>query len=371
MAMILAYLKATNYCNVGCSHCYLPEEVRADRGTMTWGTLRSTATLLKKMAERQNAGSVHVLFHGGEPLMLKPNWFLEAGEHLDEILGHVGGFHTESMQTSLIPYTSRFAEVVHQRFNSHLGSSVDFSQRTIKGSADAYLDKWMEKVDSARNDGIYIEPGMVPTRNEMGKEKEILEWFIDRDFSRFNIDRYNGFGLKFEDRPSNKEHSNFLTALFDEIMTRMARGDKVPEINVVTAVLSGVVDGNPGDRWGGSCQSDFVVIEPDGSTNNCPDKSSFEDAFSNVFDGIDAFSASPLRRKWIRIQAVGHKTSDCAVCENNSWCKSGCPITGNGARDGEDECSGYWNHINHVRKFVSTTDGMSLSLRYLGRQDHV
>lgn len=368
MGVILTYLKPTNYCNVGCSHCYLPEDTRAERDVMSWETLKQSAEMLRDLKERQNAPFVHVLYHGGEPLMLKPDWYRQASKVLDEYLGPVNEGHIESIQTSLIPYTSKFADVVHDRFGSFIGSSIDFSSRTVKGSAEAYLELWMKKVENARSDGIYVVPGMVPTKNEMGRGAEIIQWMLDRGFTEMNIDRYNAFGLKFMDRPSNKEHSKFLDELFDDVMARLRRGEKAPVINVTQAVIGGVLWQAPGDRWGGTCMSDFVVIEPDGSTNNCPDKASFEDPFSNVVDGIDAFRKSKSRKKWIRIQTVDHKTHDCSSCVNNSWCQSGCPITGNGSRDNEDECSGYWNHINHVREVLKNEDDMNLAIAYVNQQ---
>ena len=36
---VTAYVKPSDYCNVGCEHCYLPLAVRADRAT----TSRSAA----------------------------------------------------------------------------------------------------------------------------------------------------------------------------------------------------------------------------------------------------------------------------------------------------------------------------------------
>jgi radical SAM protein with 4Fe4S-binding SPASM domain len=107
------------------------------------------------------------------------------------------------------------------------------------------------------------------------------------------------------------------------------------------------------------------VIEPDGSLNNCPDKSSFEPAYSTIEQGVQAFANSPMRKKWIRIQQVGHRIHDCATCENNIWCKSGCPITPNAnPHHDEHECSGYKQFINHVRQHLSNSETLALFTDY-------
>lgn len=362
MRPITAYVKPTNYCNVGCSHCYLPEIVRANRTRMSFDTLRSTGELLLQMAQRQRAPGIHVLWHGGEPLTVPVSWYEQAGEVLDSI---VEG-HTQSIQTSLIPWRPEYAELVHGRFASEIGSSVDFTQRRIKGSVEAYHDLWMKKVEMARAEGIAVIPGMVPTRNEEGRGEEVMRWFEERGFSMFNIDRYNHFGTGEDaDRPSNAQHARFLIGLFDAAMTRMETGRPAPIINVLTSGLRGVLYGQPGDRWGGSCQSDFVVIEPDGSTNSCPDRASFETPFSNVAEGFDGFQKSELRRRWIRTQQFGHKRPHCETCENNHFCKSGCPITPNGYLDGEDECSGYHLFLSHLRRYVALDRNKKFVLAYL------
>ncbi|WP_018079364.1 radical SAM protein [Thiobacillus denitrificans] len=359
-ADLLAYVKPTNRCNVGCSHCYLSEEVRATKDKMSSDTLANVGHFLSDMASRENKGRVHVLWHGGEPMNLNPDWYREAGSVLD----HTLGAHVESMQTSLIPFNSDWIDLVHERFDGHLGSSVDFSGlRTIKGSGERYMSFWLKKADEARTAGIQITPGMVPTRNDLGRVFEILDWMEAHDFPAFNIDRYNQFGEKQADCPSNVEHASFLTELFDMVMARV--GGHAPQINVIEAALGGVLNGEPGDRWGGHCQSNFVVIEPDGSLNTCPDRSAWEGSFGQVQAGHQAFSGSSMRRKWIRLQESGHRNNHCASCEYASWCRSGCPITHNDP-DGEGDCSGYKSFLNHVKGYVSTQDGMATAIRYMG-----
>lgn len=358
--MITAYLKPTNFCNVGCSHCYLTEEVRADKRKMSPEVMEKTARMLEKMRVAQRKDRVHVIWHGGEPLILSADYFWRAGEVLDAAMPG----HSESLQTSLIPLRQDHLPWIKQRLGGSVGTSMDFTARAIKGQPLAYQELWMRKVEMCRAEDIMVIPGVTPARPEMGRAAEIVDWMEERGFDRFNIERYNSYGFSAPNLPTNREHSLFLIDLYSALMARMEGSGDAPMVRVIAAALGGVLHDAPGDRWGGSCQSDFIVIEPDGALNNCPDKTSKDEAYSNVEQGYEGFARSPQRRKWIRIQAVGHRNNECATCENNSWCKSACPLTCNDLSQ-QDECSGYKTFLNFVRESVNNEGGMALATAYL------
>lgn len=360
--MITAYLKATNFCNVGCSHCYLTEEVRADRSKMSEQTLRDTGRLLAQMSGAQRT-KAHLIWHGGEPLALRADYYWKAGEILDQELPG----HSESLQTSLIPLKDEHLEWIKKRLGGSVGSSMDFSARQVRGSALSYQELWMKKVELCRQEGIRVIPGVTPALPEMGKAEWIMDWMEQRGFERFNIERYNSFGFQAPLLPSNKEHSQFLVELYQAAMSRMEKKGRAPLVRVLAAAIGGVLFNQPGDRWGGSCQSDFIVVEPDGSLNNCPDKTSKERPYGNARAGFEAFARSPERRRWIRIQAIEHREDHCRSCENNTWCKSGCPITCNSLSKPESggECSGYRSFLSFVRDSVSIPEGKARALAYL------
>jgi radical SAM protein with 4Fe4S-binding SPASM domain len=317
---------------------------------MNDGALLKSAQLINDMSLSRRAKHAHIVWHGGEPLTVPVQWY----EKASEILTQKNEGLTQTMQTSLIPYTSEYAHLTHDLFDSHLGSSIDFSQRQIKGSSERYQDLWLKKVELARSDGIDITPGMVPTTKDVELAAQHVDWFVSNGFSHFNIDRYSCFGDKsFPDYPNNAQHAQFMINLFDRVMQLMLRKGSAPTVNVITTVINGIQFGIPGDRWGGTCQSDFVIIEPDGTLNSCPDRVSFEPSFGHLDSGFQSFAASPERKNWIRIQSIGHQNNYCEQCENNSWCKTGCPITSNQPELNGDECSGYKKYITHVRQFIS------------------
>lgn len=361
MRVLTVYLKPTNYCNVGCEHCYLTKEVRADKTKLDKASIRKTALFIKSLMESENKDSVHIIWHGGEPLTLPGHYFNEAGEILDEVLPG----HTESIQTSLIPLREEHIPIIQERFCYQVGSSIDFTQRKVKNSVESYQALWLKKVAMARSHGIHVFPGIVPTRNEIDRAGYIIDWLLDNKFDRVNFERYNIYGVHGQpvDWPNNALHAKFLKDLFDETVSRMQRGRPYLYIKQLKAAINGVLFGQQGDRWGGGCQRNFIVIEPDLSINTCPDRTSHDKSFSNIEDGASGFITSESRRRWIRYQEMGHKTRNCLTCEYSSWCRSGCPIT---PKLSGGECSGYKSFLNHVKKFANLSeDNKELLIAYV------
>lgn len=340
---LTVYLKPSDRCTVGCTHCYLPPEVRAGTLRMDAPTFAAALETTATMAQRQRARGIVLIWHGGEPMSLPPSYLDALATEATERLPHA----IQAIQTSLIPYNARWRDFVARHCGGGIGTSVDFTQRAIKGSNAAYLSLWMDKVRMARADGFHIVPGMVPSVGELGREREIVDWFAEHGFDSWNIDRYNQFAGHDPLRPINAQHSAFLRAVFDAVLDH-ARAGRFMAVNVVRAAIGGVLHNAPGERWGGTCSHDFLVVNPDGTTNACPDKISFE-GFSKVQDGgYDAFRASAARKAWIQEHLLGHRNPHCATCPFQTFCKSGCPLTPN-TPETEGECSGYHRYLRHVR----------------------
>lgn len=344
---LTVYLKPSDRCTVGCTHCYLPEEVRAGHQRMDQATFDAALDTAATMAQRQRSRGVVIIWHGGEPMSLPPAYLDDLARQAKARLPDA----VQAIQTSLIPYNTRWRDFVAEHCAGGIGTSVDFTQRTLKGSNAAYLDLWMAKVSQARSDGFHVVPGMVPSVGELGREDAIVDWLAERRFTDWNIDRYNQFAGHDPMRPTNAQHSAFLRAVFDAVM-RHARAGRFMAVNVVRAAIGGVLYDAPGERWGGTCSHDFLVVNPDGRTNACPDKISFE-GFSKVQDGgYDAFKASEARKAWVREHLLGHRNPHCATCPFQTFCKSGCPLTPN-TPETEGECSGYHRYLRHVRAFAA------------------
>ena len=200
--MITVYLKATNFCNVGCAHCYLTEKVRADKTKMSEAMLRQTANTLLEMQKVQRASKVHIIWHGGEPLVLPASYYQEAGKILDELLPG----HSESLQTSLVALRSEHLPWIKERLGGYVGSSMDFTARITKDGPEGYQKLWMSKVQMCREENILVIPGVTPALPEIRNAKNITQWMVDREFDRYNNERYNSYGFSSPMHPTNAQH---------------------------------------------------------------------------------------------------------------------------------------------------------------------
>lgn len=347
--MLTVYIKASNFCALGCGHCYIPVEQRRSRDRMDHDTLMHVADLLSEAQERERHGGIQVVWHGGEPMQVPADWYYAAGEVLDAALpGHV-----ETMQTSLIGYRHEFGELAKARFDGYLGSSYDLSHRTVNYSVEAFADMWLDNVARARDDGIVIVPTVVPGWADTDKAETLLEFLVRHEFEEARVERQSPRGGRW--CTTNAEHAHFLLGLYRGVRNRTRNGQRAPAINTVREAVLGVLFGIPGGRWGSRCGSKILVVEPNGELHGCPEMTGESGRFGHVVDGPEVLSGAP-RRAWQRLQSRHQAAHACHDCPHASWCRSGCPLT---EHEADGECPGYRGYLDAVAKDLAGLDRTS------------
>lgn len=359
---MICFMRVTAFCNMGCDHCIQPEKSRNQKGTMSHETVEKVASMLKEIQERRDrpVGNASILFQGGEVMAVPVEWYRETARILDDILpGHI-----ENMQTSLIPYTKKWAPFVHERLRGVLGTSIDFSARKLNGSSEAYIRLWLDKVRMAREDGISLYPITVITKQELGKESFILEWFLKNGFEYVTMEKFVEYGeMCFSEMTTNAEFSEFLIRMWDLLLDRLRKGERVLYVNPIMQGIRGILYGVPGHKWGVSCLENTLSVFPDGSLHSCPPRSA-QESYGNLSEGHGAFLESPIRIQNIREYHANHTLPECFSCHYHAWCQSGCPIE---RLDGDGECTGFKRFLDYLTRSLRDHQTRVLAEDYVTR----
>ena len=345
------YIKLSEFCNIGCDHCFLPRNVREDKTVMSKEVLNRSLTELASICEHEGYKEVCVVWHGGEPLLNNISFFEEQVVYVQAFFSKLGIDVFNSLQTSLIPLNIDWIGVIKNHFEGNIGVSVDFATRKINGDSEKYLRVMDKRLRLCKDEGLSVSSNTVITRRDLNAHKDMLQWFIERGIWWFDFSRYNDFCNNSLLKPTNREYSIFLSDVLDLLIEMDAGGLKTPYIDTLVAAINVSISKQSAGTWGGGCIKTSYVVTPKGVTNFCPDRISHEDSYSSERE----FSKSKFL-----MRAYGdyiYRSSDlvCRGCEYLSACKTGCPIESNSVIENGD-CSGYKALLDYINKLYKSSD---------------
>ncbi|MEP2642416.1 cyclophane-forming radical SAM/SPASM peptide maturase GrrM/OscB [Roseobacter sp.] len=117
----LLVLQPTSFCNLDCSYCYLQH--RDVRARMSHNTLRAIARNI--LAQCPQNDLPVIVWHGGEPMTLPPDWYAAAFALLERESGKTGLRH--AMQTNAIGVNADWI-ALWQKWQVNIGVSLDGPQ---------------------------------------------------------------------------------------------------------------------------------------------------------------------------------------------------------------------------------------------------
>lgn len=328
--------KPTKLCNADCSYCSSPPD-----GSNAWGE-HELETLFSSLKGHVSASGT-VIWHGGEPMLMGPDFYRMAWEIAQK---HTPGMKF-SMQSNLLLYKSKqWKPIFEDIFRGSCSTSYDpdETQRTIKGSTKKYNSTFFRKIDEVMADGF--NPLVIGTFTE--QTSDLMHLMYEKSKSRVNpyhirlnycspVGREAGAGLLIEPETYGAK----LIEIYDRWI------DDVPGF-VVTPLdlMLGKLIGTEGDRcpWTRRCGGTFLGVMPNGDIYNCGDFSDVSEdwRYGNIFDGtytpsrqavnfyrktdsaniIPAMLASPAAVQIKRREVL--QPLDCQSCRHFEECQGGC-----------------------------------------------
>ena len=166
--------KPTKLCNADCSYCSSPPD-----GAKAWGDTE-LETLFKALQGNVTPNG-SVIWHGGEPMLMGPDFYYRAWEIAQK---YAPGLKF-SLQSNLLLYKSKlWRHLFTNVFKGSVSTSYDpdETQRTIKGNTKKYNDQFFRKLDEVMGDGF--NPLVIGTFTE--QTSDLMHLMYDKSIAREN-----------------------------------------------------------------------------------------------------------------------------------------------------------------------------------------
>lgn len=273
--------KPTKACNADCSYCSSPPDDES-----SWD-INTFASVWDRISP-QLADGAFWIWHGGEPMLLGPDFFRECEAYVRS----KGSSINFSMQSNLLLYKSkRWKSVFQDIFKGSISSSFDPDEksRTIQGSSEKYTRTFLDKIEEVINDGF--RPLVIGTYSE--ETAPLAHTMYERSMAmgkrafhlRFNYQYPAGRASESGALISPETYGNTLIQLYDRWIKDVPDFMITPLDQMISSVAGTDTARCP---WTKECGGRFLEIEPNGDLYNCGDMADLGDPayrFGNVISG--------------------------------------------------------------------------------------
>jgi radical SAM protein with 4Fe4S-binding SPASM domain len=329
--MATLIVKATERCNSRCSYC----DVVRKPGAGSSMAPEVLETLFRRVDEYLRAfpeERVELLWHGGEPLLLGPRFFVAAQglqARLCQATRHRIG---HSIQTNLTLFDGSFVEPLRELGITAVGTSYDPEPRVRGGEGPAeserYTWRFLRSLALAERSGFAWGMIYVVTRASLARPLDVFHLLTNLQLSGgVNLNPVLVYG---EDREglavTPEEFARFLGAIFPAWWAARAR---FPNVQPFRSLVENVIEGKVslGCVDSGRCSYRHVNVAPDGSTSQCGRSADWGLLpYGNLADRPLADILRDPQRDALDRRVRLLREGECSACRFWDLCHGGCPL---------------------------------------------
>lgn len=328
--MAVLIFKALEKCNANCLYC--DTIVKQNKAVMSYDLLEKTFFRIGEYLKENKDADIIFVWHGGEPSLLKPEYYEHAALYFDKYCGDVKERVTPVIQSNLTLLKPDHIHAFLKLGIKSIGTSFDpiLHVRGLgaKRDSDLYNKKFFEGVSLLERFGIKWGVIYTTHRQSLDKPKEIINYLVNLNPSSaplFNIVRsYSDEKETFS--ITHEEYGHFLGKLFAIYWEKKDRyGDVRPFSWYMNTIINNRFD-LPCDA-AGHCGNNWMSVGPDGKICHCgvaSDYNLFDDG--SILDcSIKDALYSPTRADFSNRQNI-LKNGHCRNCRFWGVCHGGCPV---------------------------------------------
>ena len=316
----MVIIKPTKSCNADCSYCCAPSD-----GAPKWTDEEFRQVF--DMLEQRLHPTATFLWHGGEPMLLGPQFYQKAYEYACTRLSGV----RFAMQSNMLSYGTRWKTVFEKVFKGKISTSwdPDGQCRSIKGNQELYSRVFQAKMEMLLNDGWH--PNVIATFTDetihlthdaynkaLESSKNERPYDIRLNY-RYPAGRVSNTGPAI--KPDT--YGRYLTQIYNRWIMDCPDFLVTPLDQMLMKVAGAEAGRCP---WSKNCTGRIIEIEPNFDVYNCGEFADIgieEFRFGNLLkDGINAClnskAANSLAQRRYR------HPKDCRQCTHYHECEGGC-----------------------------------------------
>ena len=322
ISVVLA--KPTKACNADCSYCFAKPY---DRDRWSLDTFKSYFDKVEPYLKPP----VQWIWHGGEPMLMGVDFFLEA----EKYAASKGVEVVFSMQSNItLLKGERWLSYIKDNIGGRISTSydVDETSRTINEDSEKYNERFKAALDFLMDN--QLNPFVIGVY-----DNDNIDGIFDMyEFSKGYEDKY-GVGLDFRVNPKVIGSEQTFDTAFQ--LDPVVYGKKMVELLdqwlfdetefMVTPLDSFInfyfnVGGNTTCPWTNKCAGSFLNIEPNGDVYNCDDMVHFTG--KQMLQGnlnthtMEEILASKAQQKLTK--RMSEIDPECITCEFYHACRGGC-----------------------------------------------
>ncbi len=310
-------VKATNNCNMGCGYCYYRHnKAQGSDNRMSTDVLRQTiASMLG-----HNQSCANFIWHGGEPLMMGIGFFEDIVDFQNGYLKSTGKEIAVSncVQTNGLLLDDEWIDFLKRNgFNVSISLDGYFGLHSKnRGTSPETFNRIMENVVLLSRRGMQFSVLTVVTKETVGHEEELFDFFADFDIESFGFLPMN-YGSP-DDCLSANEYGSFLCRFFD-IWT--SKGKTNLEIREFDEFIRGYL-GQPQRLCHHTDLCDcYMTVTPNGDLYPCDCYPQDETTkLGNVYGSI----AEAHEKSKLLFQGAYTLPDECEHCDYGVICNGGC-----------------------------------------------
>lgn len=324
--------KATDICNSNCIYC---DAVRKDDQyikTMSFDTLEQFFVRADAYLTEWPEETLKVIWHGGEPLTLGPQYFYKALDIKQTCCKNTGSRISFDMQSNLTLFSRKYVDVLKKMGIKSFGTSYEIIPG-IRGSGGEegsyrYNRDFIQTLPLLEREGFSWGIIYVVTKFSLKKSDEIFRILTNLVPSASVM--FNPVAF-YKNKPEQiaitpEEFVDFLGEIFPEWWRNR---DRYPGVDPFISLVDNLINGDESLICldSGKCADTHLSVSPDGMVWQCGRSS---DWGLLDYGSIADFSFSDImnhpQKELLRKRSAVLKDGECKDCRFWNICHGGCPL---------------------------------------------